>query len=103
MSPTAMASTPTTATRQTNNYGDCANVHVHDCVIRTQDAGLKIGTETTGDIHDILFEHCKIVSGSRGLCIQLRDEGNVYNVGFRDIKFVSQYYSYPWWGRGEAI
>ena len=90
-------------TRQAKDFGPCANVHVHDCVIRTQDAGLKIGTETTGDIHDILFERCKILSGSRGLCIQLRDEGTVSNVIFRDIQFTSRYYSNPWWGRGEAI
>ena len=90
-------------TRQAKDFGPCANVHVHDCVIRTQDAGLKIGTETTGDIHDILFERCKILSGSRGLCIQLRDEGAVSNVTFRDIQFTSRYYSNPWWGRGEAI
>jgi len=91
------------STRQTSDFGPCANIHVHDCVIRTQDAGLKIGTETTGDIHDIVFERCKIISGSRGLCIQLRDEGNVSNVIFRDIQFTSRYYSDPWWGRGEAI
>jgi len=90
-------------TRQTNDFGPCAGIHVHDCVIRTQDAGLKIGTETTGDIHDILFERCKILSGSRGLCIQLRDEGCISNVIFRDIQFTSRYYSDPWWGRGEAI
>jgi polygalacturonase len=91
------------STRQTNDFGDCANIRVHDCVIRTQDAGLKIGTETTGDIHDILFERCKIISSSRGLCIQLRDEGGISNVVFRDIKFVSRFHSDPWWGRGEAI
>jgi polygalacturonase len=90
-------------TRQTSDFGPCANIRVHDCVIRTQDAGLKIGTETTGDIHDILLERCKILSGSRGLCIQLRDEGAVSNVIFRDIQFTSRYYSDPWWGRGEAI
>jgi len=91
------------STRQTNDFGACANVHVHDCVIRTQDAGLKIGTETVGDIHDILFERCKTLSSSRGLCIQLRDEGSISNVTFRDITFVSRYHSDPWWGRGEAI
>ena len=91
------------ATRQTNDFGACANIHVHDCVIRTQDAGLKIGTETTSDIHDVLFERCKILQSSRGLCIQLRDEGNVFNITFRDIQFVSRYHSDPWWGRGEAI
>ena len=90
-------------TRQTNDFGPCANIYVHDCVLKTQDSGLKIGTETTGDIHDIRFERCKILTGSRGLTIQLRDEGNVYNVTFRDIKFTSRYYADPWWGRGEAI
>ena len=90
-------------TRQTNDFGPCANIHVHDCVLQTQDSGLKIGTETTSDIQDVLFERCKILTGSRGLTIQLRDEGNVCHVTFRDIKFTSRYYSDPWWGRGEAI
>lgn len=90
-------------TRQTNDFGPCADVYVHDCVIRTQDSGLKIGTETTGDIHDIRFEHCKILTASRGLTIQLRDEGCISNIIFRDIQFTSRYYADPWWGRGEAI
>jgi len=90
-------------TRQTTDYGPSANIRVKDCVIETQDSGVKIGTETTQDIHDIHFERCQIRSGSRGICIQLRDEGNVYDIDFRDITFVSRYHSDPWWGRGEAI
>jgi len=66
----------TKCSRQPTDYGECSNIHVHDCIIETQDAGLKIGTETTSDIHDILF---------------------------RDITFTSRFYSDPWWGRGEAI
>jgi hypothetical protein len=89
--------------RQKTDYGECANIHVHDCTIETQDAGLKIGTETTSDIHDIRFERCTIRNGSRGLCIQLRDEASVYNVDFRDIAFHSRYFADPWWGRGEVI
>jgi polygalacturonase len=91
------------ATRQTQDYGPCANIFVHDCVLETQDSGVKIGTETTADIHDIRFERCKILRSSRGLTIQLRDEGNVYNIAFSNIKFVSRYHGDPWWGRGEAI
>jgi polygalacturonase len=91
------------ATRQAQDYGPCANIVVRDCVLETQDSGVKIGTETTADIHDVLFERCKITRSSRGLTIQLRDEGNVYNIDFRDIKFVSRYHGDPWWGRGEAI
>jgi hypothetical protein len=89
--------------RQPVDYGECSNIHVHDCVIETQDAGLKIGTETTSDIHNIRFERCQIKQSSRGLCIQLRDEGNIYDIDFRDITFASRFFGDPWWGRGEAI
>lgn len=89
--------------RQAKEFGPSANVRVRDCVIETQDAGLKIGTETTSDVHDIRFERCRIKTSSRGLCIQLRDEGSVYNIVFKDITFESRYFSDPWWGRGEAI
>jgi polygalacturonase len=91
------------ATRQSTDYGPSANIVVKDCVLETQDSGVKIGTETTQDIYNIRFERCEIRSCCRGLTIQLRDEANVYNVDFRDIKFVSRYHSDPWWGRGEAI
>lgn len=91
------------ATRQGRDYGPCANIRVEDCVLETQDSGVKIGTETTQDIHGIRFERCEIKTSCRGLTIQLRDEGSVYDVDFRDIKFVSRYHSDPWWGRGEAI
>jgi hypothetical protein len=78
--------------RQPIDYGEAANIHVHDCVI-----------ETTSDIHDIRFERCQIKTSSRGLCIQLRDEGTIYNIDYRDITFTSRFYGDPWWGRGEAI
>jgi polygalacturonase len=90
-------------TRQGASYGPSSNIRVHDCVIETQDAGVKIGTETAHDISDVRFERCEIKTSCRGICIQLRDEGNISNVEFRDIKFVSRYFSDPWWGRGEAI
>jgi polygalacturonase len=89
--------------RQAKDYGPASHVHVHDCVLETQDAGLKIGTETTSEIHDILFERCHIKTSSRGLGIQLRDEADVYNITFKDIELHSRFYSDPWWGRGEAI
>ncbi len=91
------------ATNQPVDYGPSANIVVKDCVLATQDSGLKIGTETTQDIHDVRFERCTIRQGCRGLCIQLRDAGSVYNIDYRDITFESRYFSDPWWGRGEAI
>ena len=91
------------STRQPRSFGLTSNIRVHDCVIQTQDAGIKIGTETVEDIHDVVFERCEIKSSSRGICIQLRDEGNVFDVEFRDIRLTSRYHSDPWWGRGESI
>jgi hypothetical protein len=91
------------ASRQAKDFGESANIRVRDCIIETQDAGVKIGTETTADVHDVTFERCTIKTSSRGLCIQLRDEGSVYNIGFKDITFESRYFADPWWGRGEAI
>jgi hypothetical protein len=90
-------------TRQAVDYGPSAYITVRDCVIETQDSGLKIGTETTQDIHHIRFEHCQILASSRGLTIQLRDEGNVHHIEFSDIAFMSRFFAAPWWGRGEAI
>jgi polygalacturonase len=84
-------------------YGAARNIRVHDCVLTTQDSGMKIGTETVQDVHDIRFERCTVIQGSRGICIQLRDAGSVYNVEFRDITFTARYFAAPWWGRGEGI
>ncbi|MGE4587460.1 MAG: glycoside hydrolase family 28 protein, partial [Mangrovibacterium sp.] len=91
------------ATRQEQDYGPSANIWVHDCMLETQDSGVKIGTETTQDIFNVVFERCEVKTSCRGLTIQLRDEGNVENIIFRDIRFNSRYHSDPWWGRGEAI
>ncbi|MBW8814014.1 MAG: right-handed parallel beta-helix repeat-containing protein [Caulobacterales bacterium] len=84
-------------------YGASRNIRVHDCRLETQDAGLKIGTETHQDVHDIVFERCQIVRSCRGLCIQVRDAGSVHGVVFRHITFDARHHSAPWWGRGEAI
>lgn len=91
------------ATRQAQDYGPSANIHVHDCTMQTKDSALKIGTETTADVHDVRFENCTAKSCCRGLTIQLRDEGDVYNIDYNGIRFTSQYEAAPWWGRGEAI
>ena len=90
-------------TRQTRDFGLCRGITVKDCLIETQDAGVKIGTETTRDIQDVAFERCRIKSSCRGIGIQLRDAGNISRILFRDIEFTSRYHSDPWWGRGEAI
>jgi hypothetical protein len=90
-------------TAQGAAYGGSENIRVSDCVIETQDSGLKIGTETVADIRGVRFERCEIKTSCRGCTIQLRDAGNVSDIEFRDIRFTARYHSAPWWGRGEAI
>lgn len=90
-------------TRQARDFGPCQNIYVHDCVVQSQDSGLKIGTETASDARAITFAHCRVTSAGRGLTIQLRDEGSVSNVVFSDIQFLSRYFADPWWGHGEGI
>lgn len=89
--------------KQYISYGASSNIHVHDCKMTTQDAGVKIGTETFSDISGVRIERCQIVQSSRGLGIQLRDSANVSDIEFSDIQFMSRYFSDPWWGRGEGI
>lgn len=90
-------------TVQKREFGPCTDVRVADCILETQDSGVKIGTHCHQDIHRILFERCDVKTSSRGIAIQMRDEGNVSDIEFRDISLVSRYNSSPWWGRGEAI
>jgi hypothetical protein len=94
-------SVKTTVRKQ--DYGPCTDVRVADCVLETQDSGVKIGTHCHQDIRNILFERCEVRTSSRGIAIQMRDEGEVSQIEFRDIRLLSRYYSNPWWGRGEAI
>lgn len=86
-----------------HRYGAARRIRVRDCELITQDAALKIGTETTEDISDVRFERCRVLSSGRACAIQLRDQGNVSDVTFADITFQSRYFSRPWWGHGEAI
>jgi len=91
------------ASRTFADWGETSNIRVRDCVIETQDAGLKVGTETACAVRGVRFERCTIRSSGRALDIQLRDEADVHDILFRDITFKARCHSDPWWGRGEAI
>jgi hypothetical protein len=88
---------------QTEDYGPSRNIVVKDCVVTTRDSGIKIGTETFGDISKVLFERCKVISGGRGPTITHRQKGDIEDIEFRDIEVTAQHYAARWWGWGEAI
>ena len=88
---------------QAEDYGPSRNIVVKDCVITTRDSGVKIGTETFGDISKVLFERCKVISGGRGPTITHRNQGNIDDIEFRDIEVIAEHHAARWWGWGEAI
>jgi hypothetical protein len=88
---------------QSEDYGPSRNIVVKDCVVTSRDSGIKIGTETFGDISKIRFERCKVISGGRGPTITHRQKGNIEDIEFNDIEVTAQHYAPRWWGWGEAI
>jgi len=91
------------SSKQVIDYGPTRNVLVKDCKVKSRDAGLKIGTETTGDISNVRFQHCKVISAGRGPTITHRGEGEIHNIEFSDIEIVAEHHAARWWGWGEAI
>jgi hypothetical protein len=91
------------ASEQGIDYGVTKNVLVKDCKVKTRDSGLKIGTETSGDISYVRFERCKVLTGGRGPTITHRHGGDIHDIEFSDIEVVAEHHAARWWGWGEAI
>ncbi len=88
---------------QTIDYGPARNIVVKDCRVTSRDSGLKIGTETFGDISKVRFERCVVVSAGRGPTITHRQRGNISDIEFNDIQVTAEHHAARWWGWGEAI
>ena len=74
-------------------------------MIETQDAGLKVGTETgVPAVHHVRFERCASATSCRGPWpSSCGTRPTWHDILFRDITFKARYFSGPWWGRGEGI
>jgi hypothetical protein len=88
--------------QQKEDFGPTRNIVVRDCVVTSRDSGLKVGTETFGDISKVLFERCKVVASGRGPTITHRQPGNIEDIEFRDIELTTEHHAARWWGWGEA-
>ena len=49
-----------TTEMMTKKYGASENIIVSDCILTSRDSGVKIGTETHGDIRNIIISNCII-------------------------------------------
>ena len=92
-------------------YGACENIVINNCVLYSRDSGLKIGTETHGDIRNVILSDCVIKDCSRGVGIWVRDGATIEDIHIHHVTGSVLKYadgvrkSGPtmWWGNGEPI
>ena len=92
-------------------YGACENIVINNCILYSRDSGLKIGTETHGDIRNIMLSDCIIKDCSRGVGIWVRDGATIEDIHIHHVtgsvlKYADGVRSEGptmWWGNGEPI
>lgn len=90
-------------TEETAQYGDCTNLLVENCYLKTQSAAVKFGSSSFGNFENCKFRRLTIKDTNRGLAFQLRDPGSAENISFEDITIDTKPYTTDWWGSGEPI
>ncbi len=63
----------------------CENVTVTNCVLTSDDAALKLGTESHGDFRNCTFSNCAIYGTRVGLAMYIKDGAVVENILFSNI------------------
>ena len=93
-------------------YGDCCNILISGCILRSHSSALKIGTETWGDIHHVTMSDCVLDQCTRGIGIWSRDGGHIHDILIHHITGSTRRYRdrvkqdsevVVWWGKGEAV
>lgn len=92
-------------------YGACENIVINNCVLYSRDSGLKIGTETHGDIRNVILSDCVIKDCSRGIGIWVRDGATIEDIHIHHITGSVLKYAdgmreqgpTRWWGNGEPL
>lgn len=92
-------------------YGASENIVISNCILYSRDSGLKIGTETHGDIRNILLSDCVIKDCSRGVGIWVRDGATVEDIHVHHVTGSVRKYAdgfraagpTMWWGNGEPL
>ena len=83
--------------------GDCEDIVVTGCTIRSTSCAIKIGSGTAGAIRRVVVSGCSVFASHRGLGIQARDQGLVEDVLFSDITVQTRYEAACWWGDATPI
>ena len=89
--------------REYEEYGDCENITVSNCIMTSTSCSFKIGSENVNKIRNVVVNNCIIQKSNRGIGIQNRDEGTVENVLFSNILIEGRLFDDIWWGKAEPI
>lgn len=101
-----------TTAPMTKKYGDCSNILISNCILRSHSSALKIGTETWGDIHHVTMGDCILDQCTRGIGIWSRDGGRIHDILIHHIVGSTRRYRdrvrqdsevVVWWGKGEPV
>lgn len=91
-------------TKANRKYGDCHDIEVTDCKLKTTSGAIKFGTESFDDFYNINIKDITINDSNRGITLQLRDPGNIYDCSFKNITMSTRVFAKPYyWGYGEPI
>ncbi len=101
-----------TTAPMTKKYGDCCNILISDCILKSRSSALKIGTETWGDIHHVTMSDCILCDCTRGIGIWSRDGGHIHDILIHHVTGSTRRYHdrvrqdsevVVWWGKGEPV
>ncbi len=86
-----------------HGFGDCTDVTVTNCVLRSSSAGIKIEPEGPGRVADAIFSNLTITESNRGLAVFNRDGATVENLIFSDLVITTRLHHPMWWGVAEPV
>jgi len=66
-------------------YRACENITVSNCILETNCAAMKLGTESHFDFRNILFNNCIVKKATRIIDLTICDGGHLENVQFNHI------------------
>ncbi|MBE7218925.1 MAG: hypothetical protein INR64_10685 [Caulobacteraceae bacterium] len=84
-------------------FGDCSDVVMSNCTLRSSSAGVKVEPEGPGRLHDCIFRGLTITDSNRGLAIFNRDGAVVERLVFSDLIITTRLHHDMWWGKAEPI
>ncbi|MCL2433534.1 MAG: glycoside hydrolase family 28 protein [Clostridia bacterium] len=83
--------------------GDCENITVTNCTLRSTSSAIKLGTGSFGVFRNITVTNCAIFASNRGISVQIRDCGGVENLLISDCTVQTRRHHPDWWGQAEPI